>query len=67
MEIISPFSKAKQFFLEELSNGTIMLKRMHDYHIQVQGQLFVGSSLALKGIVLVVYFGEEMPLFKENI
>ena len=53
-------------FLEKLSDGTIRLKRTHDYYIQTQGQLFVSSSLALKGIVFVVYFGDEMPLFKEN-
>ena len=36
-------------------------------YIQVQGQLYSASNLALKGIVFVVYFGERMPLFKENI
>ena len=78
MEIKSPFSKAgmtvedacktKNFFLEKRSDGTISLKRNHDYYIQIQGQLYAAASnLALKGIVLTVYFGEEMPLFKENI
>ena len=77
MEIKSPFSKAgmtvedacktKNFFLEKLSNGTIRLKRTHDYYIQVQGQLYVAYNLDLKGIVFIVYFGEELPLFKENI
>ena len=78
MEIKSPFSKAgmtvedvckaKNFFLEKLSDGTIRLKRTHDYYIQTQGQLFVSSSsLALKGIVFLVYFGDEIPLFRENI
>ena len=34
----------------------------------MQGQLYSASAnLALKGIVIVVYFGEGMPLFKENI
>ena len=77
MEIKSPLSKAgmrvedackiKNFFLEKLNNGTIRLKRNHDYYIQVQGQLYSASKLALKGVVFVVYFGEGMPLFKENI
>ena len=49
MEIKSPYSKAgmtvedacktKNFFPEKLSDGTIRLKRTHDYYIQVQGQL----------------------------
>ena len=77
MEIKSPFSKAgmtvedacktKNFFLEKLSDGTIRLKRTQDYYIQVQGQLYVAYNLDLKGIVFIVYFGEELPLFKENI
>jgi len=57
----------KDFFLEKLSDGIIRLKRKHDYYIQVQGKLYAASNLALKGIIFVVYFGEEMPLFKENI
>ena len=60
-------AKPKTFFFEKLSDGTIRLKRTHDYYIQAQGQLFVSSSLALKGIVFVVYFGDEMAIFKENI
>ena len=77
MEIKSPLSKAgmavedacksKNFCLEKVNDGTIRLKRNHDYYIQVQGQLYSASHLALKGIVFVVYFGEGMPLFKENI
>ena len=77
MEIKSPLSKAgmtvedacksKNFCLEKVNNRTIRLKRNHDYYIQVQGQLYSASHLALKGIVFVVYFGEGMPLFKENI
>ena len=77
MEIKSPLSKAgmtvddpcksKNFCLEKLNDGTIRLKRNHDYYIQVQGQLYSASNLALKGIVFVVYFGVGMPLFKENI
>ena len=59
--------KSKNFCLEKLNDGTIRLKRNHDYYIQVQGQLYSASNLALKGIVFVVYFGEGMPLFKENI
>jgi len=77
MEIKSPLSKAgmtvedactsKNFCPEKLNDGTIELKRNHNYYIQVQGQLYSASSLALKGIVLVFYFGEGMPLFKEDI
>ena len=77
MEIKSPFSKAgmtvedacktKKFFLEKLSDGNIRLKRTHDYYIQVQGQLYVAYNLDLKGIVFIVYFGEELSFFKENI
>ena len=79
MEIKSPFSKAgmtvedacktKNFFLEKLSDGTVRLKRTHYYYLQdcPLGQLYVASNLGLKGIVLIVYFGEEMPLFKEKI
>ena len=76
MEIKSPLSKAgmtvddacksKNFCLEKLNDGTIRLKRNHDHYIQVQGQLYSASNLSLKGIVFVVYFGEGMPLFKEN-
>ena len=33
--------QSKTFFLEKLSDGTIRLKRNHDYFIQVQGQLYV--------------------------
>ena len=71
MEIKSPLSKAgmrvedacknKNFFLEKLSDYSIRLKRKHDYYIQVQRQLYAASILALKGIIFVVYFGEEMP------
>lgn len=31
-----------------------------------QGQLYVASNLCLKGIAFIVYFGEEMPIFKEK-
>ena len=50
-----------------LSDGTIRLKRTHDYYIQVLGQPYVAYNLDLKGTVFIVYFGEELPLFKENI
>ena len=50
MEIKSPFSKAgmtveeafktKNFFLEKLGDGTVRLKRNHDYYLQIQGQLY---------------------------
>lgn len=76
MEIKSPLSKAgmtieeacknKTFFLEKLSDGTVRLKRNHDYYIQIQGQLYC-SNLDLKGIILTVYFGEDRPLFLEKI
>ena len=45
-----------------VSDGTIRLKRNHDYYIQVQGQ-----DLNIESIHVIVYFGEEMPLFKEKI
>ena len=76
MEIKSPFSKAgmtveeacktKTFFLEKLGDGTVRLKRNHDYYLQIQGQLYC-SDLDLQGIILTVYFGEDKPLFLENI
>ena len=34
--------------------------------IQIQGQLYC-SNLDLKGIILTVYFGDNRPLFLENI
>lgn len=74
LEIKSPFSKAgmtvdeacksKLFFLEKLADGTIRLKRNHNYFVQIQGQLYVSK---LKKVILIVYFGEEIPLFKETI
>jgi len=76
MEIKSPLSKAgmtieeayqnKTFFLEKLADGTVRLKRNHDYYVQIQGQLYC-SNLDLKGIILIVYFGESRPLFVEKI
>ena len=76
MEIKSPLSKAgmtveeacknKTFFLGKLSDGTVMLKRNHDYYLQIQGQLYC-SNLDLKGIILTVHFGDDKPLFLENI
>ena len=76
MEIKSPFSKAgmtveeacktKMFFLEKLGDGTVRLKRNHDYYLQIQGQLYC-SDLDLQGIILAVYCGEDKPLFLENI
>ena len=50
-----------------VSDGTIRLKRNHDYYIQVQGQLYVAKDLNIESIHVIVYFGEEMPLFKEKI
>ena len=76
MEIKSPLSKAgmtveeacknKTFFLEKLSDGTVRLKRNHDYYLQIQGQLYC-SKLDLKGIILTVFFGDDKPLFLEKI
>ena len=76
MEMKSPFSKAgmdvdearksKTFCLEKIPDGTIKLKRNHDYYVKVQGQPYC-SNLDLKGIIFVVYFGEDKPLFIENI
>ena len=34
---------------------------------QVQGQLYVAKDLNIEIIHVIVYFGEEMPLFKEKI
>ena len=42
--------QSKTFFLEKLSDGTIRLKRNHDYHIQVQGQFYVASDLNIESI-----------------
>ena len=50
---------------KKTSDGTVRLKRTHDYYLQVQGQLYLASNLGLKGSVLIVYFG-EMPVFKEK-
>ena len=76
MEIKSPFSKAgmtveeacktKNFFLEKLGDGTVRLKRNHDYYLQIQGQLYC-SDIHLQGIIVTVYFGEDKPLFLENV
>ena len=59
--------KSKTFFLEKLNDGTIRLKRNRDYYIQVQGQLYVATDLNIESIHVIVYIGEEMPLFKEKI
>ena len=76
MEIKSPFSKAgmtideackaKNFFLEKLADGSVQLKRNHNYFCQVQGQLYC-SIIPLEGIIFIVHFGENMPLFIEKI
>ena len=76
MEIKSPLSKAvmtvrdacnsKNFYLEKLADTSIQLERNHDYYWQVQGQLYC-SNVSLKGIIFTVYFGDNMPLFIENI
>ena len=42
--------QSKTFFLEKLSDGTIRLKRNHDYFIQVQGQFYVASDLNIESI-----------------
>ena len=76
MEVKSPVRKAgmtieeacqnKPFFLEKLADVTARLKRNHDYFVQIQGELYC-SNLNLKGIILIVYFGESRPLFVEKI
>lgn len=76
MEIKSPFSKAgmtvyeackaKNVFLEKLADGSVQLKRNHNYFCQVQGQLYC-SITPLEGIIFVVHFGENMSLFIEKI
>ena len=76
MEIKSPFSKAgmtvdeackeKNLCLEKLADGSVQLKRNHNYFCQVQGQLYC-SIIPLEGRIFVVYFGENMPLFIEKI
>ena len=77
MEIKSPLSKAGMtveeacqnktfFFLEKPADGTLMLKRNHDYYVQIQGQLYC-SNLDLKGTILIVYFGVSRPLFVEKL
>ena len=58
--------KQKFFFLEKVADGSVRLKRNHNYFCQVQGQLYC-SIMHLKGIFFVVYFGEDMPLFTEKI
>ena len=76
MEIKSPFSKAgmtvdeackeKNLCLEKLADGSVQLKRNHNYFCQVQGQLYC-SIIPLEGRIFVVYFGENMPLLIEKI
>ena len=76
MEIKSPFSKAgmtvedscksKDFYLEKLADESVQLKKSHDYFWQVQGQLYC-SNVSLKGIIFIVYFGDNMPLFTQKI
>lgn len=58
--------KAENFFLEKLAAGSAQLKRDHNYFCQVQSQLY-RSIIPLEGIIFVVYFGENMPLFIEKI
>ncbi|XP_027053200.1 uncharacterized protein LOC113680374, partial [Pocillopora damicornis] len=58
--------KEKNFCLEKLADGSVQLKRNHNYFCQVQGQLYC-SIIPLEGIIFVVYFGENMPLFIEKI
>ena len=60
IEIKSPLSKvgmrvedackSETFFLEKLNDGTIRIKRNHDYYIQVQGQLYVATDLNIETI-----------------
>lgn len=56
----------KTFFLDKLGDGTVRLRRNHDYYVQMEGQLYC-SNLDLKGIILIVCFGESRQLFVEKI
>ena len=58
--------KEKNFCLEKLADGSVQLKRNHNYFFQVRGRLYC-SIILLEGIIFVVYFGENMPLFIEKI
>ena len=76
MEIQSPLSKAgmtvdeackaKNFCLEKLADESVQLKRNHNYFCKFQGQLYC-SIISLGGIIFVVNFGQNMPLFIEKI
>ena len=57
-------SKNKSFFLHQLENSQIQLKRNHDYYYHIQGHLFVS---ALQSVDLVVYFGNDKLIYVENI
>ena len=59
-------AKQRILFLEKLADGSVQLKNKHNYFCQVQGQLCC-SIIPLEGIIFVVYFGENMPLFIEKI
>jgi len=58
--------QSKEYFLEKLADGSVQLKRNHNYFCQVQGQLY-SSIVPLEGIIFVVYFGENMSFFIEKI
>ena len=57
--------QSKTFFLEKLSDGTIRLKRNHDYFIQVQGQLYVASDLNIESIHGALWWG-NVSFEREN-
>ena len=73
IEIKAPFSKFnsplsealldKRFFLMK-KNEVVKLKRNSKYFFQIQGQMFCSG---LKRIDLVVWFGDDHPLFIETV
>ncbi|XP_077867650.1 uncharacterized protein LOC144356967, partial [Saccoglossus kowalevskii] len=56
-------AKEKNSFLS-LNNGVIMLKRSHNYYIQVQGQMYAAG---LQWVDFVVWFGEGCNIFVQRI
>jgi len=63
---LNKLAKQRIYFLEKLAGGSVQLKTNHNYFCQVQGHLYC-SIVPLQGIIFVVYFGENMPLFIEKI
>ena len=73
VEIKCPFSKFsqnidlvvsdKKFYLQKKDNN-ISLKKSHKYFYQIQGQMFCSN---LNRVDLVVWFGNDKPLFVETV